>query len=427
MAEYKKRQSKKVKLNKKRSVRRPAQKPERIQMSHTTKKQTSAPRKTQGESKANRYRVLQNRQLKKRTVWISGAAFLLLVLLVFQLALPTGIIESLQNSYALNATNGSGCDSLMGTSFLQMNARYGRIDLLSGAYYEVYNKKGGTAYTVQHGYSAPVMATSAARTLIFERDGTELSVYNLSKQQQQITVDGKLYTASISRGGKVAVAYKSNDYLSVVEVYTKRSQILFTQNFSNEYVTSLSLNSSGRYLTVATLFAKGGIYHSNLYLFDVKKQKQVLKTAYENMFFTASESLGNGSVLSVSYDKAVIVFPGKKTMEELDIPEKISNYSVSSNNTIAFVCNQTNNTIDNKIRLYNKRGKLKTELDFVGTINGFSVSNTHIYILSDDILHIYRIKDLKHTQEEFPNAQLLAAFRGGAAAISNSKLQITKQ
>lgn len=429
MAKYEKRQGKKVKLNKKSPVRHPVEKPERIRMAHTAKAKPAEPKQSPApkEEKSRHYRVLQGRKPKKSIVFLSILAILVLFVIICQLALPTGILEYLQNSYALHATSGSGQESLMGTTFLQMNARYGRIDLLSGAYYEVYNTSGGTAYTVQHGLSAPVMVSSHARTLIFDRDGEDVSVYNLNKRQQHLTVDGRLYTAALSRNGSVATAYKSNDYLSVVQVYTKGSKLLFTHNFSNEYVTSLALNTTGRYLTVTTLYAQGGIYHANLYLFDVKKQNQLLKNSYENMYFTAGESLGSGTTLAVSYDKAVIAIPAKGKVTELDIPEKISNYSVSANGTSAFVCNQADNTINNKIRLYDKNGNKKTELDFVGSIDGFSVSNTHIYILSDAVLHCYAIKDLKHTQQPFENAQLLSAFRGGAAAVSDAKLQIIKQ
>lgn len=425
MAKYEKRQTQRVKLNKKNVDRHSLRKPERIKMSRSVKK-TAAP-KPRVEKKENNYRILHGRQPKKGAVICFVLAFLILFTAAFHFALPTGILEFLQNSYALQATTGSGCDSLMGASFLQINARYGRIDLLSGGYYEVYNTRGGTAYTVQHGYSAPVMISSAARTLVFDRGGTDCSVYNLSKQLQKLTVDGKLYTADISRGGKVALAYKSNDYLSVVEVYSRRSKLLFTHNFSEEYVTTVSINSTGRYITVTTLFSQNGIYHSNVYLFDIHKKTQISKTNYENLYFTASESLGRATSLVVGYDKAIVMRHSKGTVTELDIPDKISNYAVSHNGTIAFVCNQANNQIDNKIRLYNRKGEKKTELDFVGAIHGFSVSDTHIYILSDGVLHIYTAKDLKHTEEPFANVQFLAAFRGGAAAVSNAKLKLTKQ
>ena len=427
MARYEKRQGKKVKLNKKNPTRQPSEKPERIRMAHADKPKPRAPQKPPKEEQAKNYRVLRGRKPKKSVLLLGILSIFVLFVIVCQLALPTGILEYLQNGYALHAANGSGRESLMGTTFLQMNARYGRIDLLSGAYYEAYNTAGGTAYTVQHGFSAPVMASSQARTLIFDRDGSDVSVYNLNKRQQHLTVDGRLYTAAVSRSGSVAVAYKSNDYLSVAQVYNKGSKLLFSHNFSNEYVTSLALNTTGRYLTATTLYAKGGIYHANLYLFDTKKKTQLYKTGYENMYFTAGESLSRSTTLAVSYDKAVIAFPAKGTVTDLEIPEKISNYAVSANGTMAFVCNQADNQIDNKIRLYDKKGKKKTSFDFVGNIHGFSVSNTHIYILSDAVLHTYAIKDLQHTQAPFENAQLLSAFQGGVAAISNAKLQIKKQ
>lgn len=426
MAMYEKRQGKKVRLNKKNLSQQPVNKPERAQKMPKAKPKPAVknePTEIKKE-KSGSYQVLHNRRPKKGFILLSTLALLVLAAVIWQLVLPTGILEYLQNSYALHSTDGSGQTSLFGTTFLQMNTRYGRIDLLSGAYYESYNTSGGTAYTVQHGFSSPVMVSSNARTLIYERDGEDLNIYNLSKLQQHLKVDGQLYTATISRNGNVATAYKSNDYLSVVEVYTKGSKLLFTHNFSNEYVTSLALNTTGRYLTVTTLYAKGGIYHSNLYSFDVKKRAQKLKNSYENMYFTAAESLGRGTTLAVSYDKAIIASPAKGTITELNISEKIRNYSVSANGTVACVCNQTDNTINNKIRLFDKKGEKIKEFDFIGNISEFSISNSHIYILSDAVLHCYAIKDLTHTQHPFENAQLLSAFNGGAAAVSDSKLSI---
>ncbi len=426
MAKYEKRHTKKVKLNKKSRAERPVQqKPERIKMAHTTEKKevVQKPRtQVRTPSKKQPYRVIKGKLLKKRTLLLGGIAAVCLFLIICQVSLPTGILEFLQNSYSLQSVNGSGTDSLMGTSFLQVNARYGRIDLLSGAYYEVYNKDGGTAYTVQHGYSAPVMATSAARTLIYSRNGSDCSVYNLSRCVQNLTVEGKIYTGTISRNARVALAYKSNDYVSVIEVFSKTGKSLFTKNFSSEYVTSMSLNSSGKYLTATTLYSKGGIYHSNLYVFNVNSEKLVSKNEYENMYFNAAETLGSGSALALSYDKAVISFPSKGEVKSLDFSEKISNYSVSKNGTIGLVCNHENNTIDNLVRIYNKKGDKKTELSFKGSIDGFSISNSHIYILSGGVLFSYTIKNLKMEETPFENAQLLCAFNGGAAAVSGAKL-----
>ncbi len=425
MAKYEKRQIKKVKLNKKSSPRRTTeQKPEYIKMTNATKKPAaqSKPRRTV-ENKPKTYRVIKGRKLKKSSIFVAVIAVVLLFIMICQLSLPTGILEFLQNSYSLQSTSGSGTDSLMGVSFLQMNARYGRVDLLSGAYYEVYNKNGGTAYTVQHGYTSPVMVNSASRTLIYDRNSTDCSVYNLSKCVQNLKIDGKIYTATISRNAKVALAYKSNDYLSVIEVYNKRNKLLFTENFADEYVTSMALNTTGRYLTAVTLYSKGGIYHSNLYIFDVQKGKQISKTSYENLYFTESVALSRSASLVVSYDKAIIA-SSKGTVTELPVFEKISNYSVSKNGTIGLVCNQTNNVIDNTIRLFNKKGEKKTELDFTGTVDGFSISDSHIYILSDGTLYSYTVKDLKKEETAFENAQLLTAFNGGAAAVSGAKLLI---
>ena len=121
-------------------------------------------------------------------------------------------------------------------------------------------------------------------------------------------------------------------------------------------------------------------------------------------------------------DKAIIAFPRKESVKVLDIAEKISNYSVSKNGTIGMVCNHENNNIDNTIRIFNKKGELVNKLSFTGTVDGFSISNKHIYILSGGILYSYTIKDLKKEETPFENAQLLAAFNGGAAAVSGAKL-----
>lgn len=414
MSQFEKRHQPKVKLNKKRQNKVSGTKPTKIPMS------ADAAVKPRPKKK---YSVVRKVPAKKSMVITAVTAGILLTILVFELALPTGIIESIKNGYALISAEGSGTEYLMGSSFLQLDGTYGRIDLLSNNYYEVYNSKGETAYSVQHGYSDPVMTSSEARTLIYDRSGNECKIYNLRDCLGTYSFDGNIFTADIARNGSFAVAHRSEDAISSVEVFDKNGSLVFSQNYSEEYVSSLVLNPSGKFLAVTTLISRGGIIHSSVYFYNVKKDSLITSTSFDNIVFTASKSLGSRNFLILSYDKAFTFNCPKGTFSEISITEKISNFAVSKNGNFAFVCNQSNNVINNTVRIYDKNGKKLKEFTFDGTISGFSLSNDYLFCLSDGTLNRYSVKNLKHSSQLFDNTQLLTAVNDTAVGIANSKLK----
>ncbi len=367
-------------------------------------------------------RAVRRIRLVRSIIIVAVAAVGIAAIVAWQLSSPTGIPESIQNFFALHGADGSGLDSVDGRDGIQLGGRYNRIELLSDTHYEVFNKKGGAVLSVQHGFSDPVMAAGEARTLIYDRGGSTCDIYNARRRVRRFTVDGTLYTAATARDGTVAVAYKSTDYLSVIKIYSKRGKLLGGRNFAKEYVTSLALSDNGRYLTATTLRAQGGVFMSTVYCIDAKSSEVISEKSYGDTVLNASEHLAGNFAIAAGSDKSYFVSAKDGTVKETGFDEKIAAYSVSRKGYVGFVCNGKTNVYENKIRIFDRKGEKVTDFDFKGSVDAFSISDSNVYILSDDDLHCYRIKDRHHTKASVPGATSIAAVKNKAVGYTGKKL-----
>lgn len=387
-------------------------------------KKSGKPAKKSRRADPPPYTVIKSRRKVKRIIIAAVAVALVAGLLTWHFCTPTGIFESLQNSYSLHSTEGNAENGLAGSSFLQVDARYGRVDVLSDSYIEIYNSKGGGAYAARHGFSSPAMVSSAARTLVYDRGGSGLAAYTVRKRAQSLVFDGELYTAAISRNGTVAAAYKSNDYLSVVEVYSKSSKRRFVKNFPDSYVTALVLNPRGRYLAVATVRASGGTLQSDIYCFDARKGKELSRESYPGAYFNWAAPSGKRALFA-GPDKAVYVTFRGGEQSGAELPGRILACAATPKGTVGFICGEES-AGERRVLVYDKKGREKADFAFSGAAEGFSITENRVYILSAPDLYKYDFSGGEPEVTSLPKARMISASKSGAAVLSDARLQFVK-
>lgn len=202
------------------------------------------------------------------------------------------------------------------------------IVVVSDTSLQVYNKTAKCLQDTQHNLPNPVAEFSDVRVLLYEPNSKRVSVYNSQKKLFDKDVENPITSAAISNSGVYAVATQGTRDASVMYVYNKASDIMFTW-YSEERISDITVSPDGRYVTASTLTANEGVLVTKLYTFDAysKKQKSVceikdemsLQLSYKNNseFFcitdkNAYDISSNGEIRS-SYSY------GGKTLSGCDI------------------------------------------------------------------------------------------------------------
>ncbi len=340
---------------------------------------STATRRKSGGIKVVKGKKLE-RQRRFRIV-ATASAVLVAAVIVLSILLPVGLIENITNLTALGGM-GSYPYEIYGTQILNTVSRGNYYYVLTDTNLVASTNGGNIIYTRAHGFSKPVISVSETRALIFDQGGTDVNVYNLSKQVCDVTLDGAVITASVSRSGAFAVAYESDSYAASVAVFDKRGQKLYEWNSAKELVNCVELSPSGKRLAVSTIGVSGGKYTARVMVFTYDSADPVFTKEFSDDTVLALDSLSSRGFSVVTARE--YSFVSWKKNEATDIQSELEPAMYrSSKGGALIVYNRSGDRGDNKIVLLSKRGKKVSEISFSGIISDIALAHGHIYCISD--------------------------------------------
>ena len=205
------------------------------------------------------------------------------------------------------------------------------------------NSYGKTVYSTQHAFIDPILCSSAKKDLVYNLGSTGFQI--ISEKKVEYTADAKdnILVADINEKGIYAIVTESSGYLSKLYVYDEENTQIYAYSFADYYVTSVSLNSTGRQAVVSGLSALDGVNTASLYVLDFTKDTPVYFSEFENNIIydvqylndrnacaigrSASYSLntGNGNVEAYEYEG--------KALTAYDINTDTDTYTISLSNS----------------------------------------------------------------------------------------------
>lgn len=339
----------------------------------------SKPAREQSEIRIVKGNKLERSRYLK--LWVSFCTGLVLILVVLSLTLPVGILENIGN---LSASFGAGEYPLKldGSETLNSIQRTGYYYILTDTHINTVSNSGKLIYSKPHGYERPVLKTSATRAMVFEQGGRSAVIYNLSGQVSSINTEMPIITANISRSGAYSVVTESASYAATVSVYDKKDNLIYEWNSSEDMVNNVVVSPNGKKIAVSLLNSSGGKYLAKVYVLKFDSATPVFREEYTDTVVYALDSTLN-SGFSVVTEKHHRFF----TWSDYEKSEYNNEYETSvfraGSDGILVVYNRPSNRTDNRVVIFSKVGKKKSEFDFNGIISDIFLYNGHIYCISD--------------------------------------------
>lgn len=334
-------------------------------------------------------KVVKGKKLEtKRRIKVlsSVAGIITIVLVICQLCIPAGIIETLSNTVA---TIGSGSYpiTLEGSSTLNVISKGLHYYVLTGNSIEAYSSGGKRIFTYSHGFENPVLKTSKTRAIVFGQNSNEALIFTLKGLKNTVETDQKIKTAAIGDDGSYALVTNAEGYAAKVSVYKKSGKLLYEWFSSQDLVNNVVLAPRGNKVAISTVSSAVGSYNSKLLVLDFKSSTPEFEKSYENtVIYTLDTSfMGGFSVLTDNRCDFI-------KWSNFKIREYKNEYSTamfrSGSGGMAVVYNRESDKTDNRIAVFSKSGKLKYEFKLKGIITDFALKDGHIYTLQDNKINI---------------------------------------
>lgn len=387
MPDYKK---KKVSRLKRPSPRKPAvkQPEEKIPMQAGPKRRgvsVSAEEKAPTQMKLVKGKKQQRRRRNGTIACLT--AVLLLTALILHIILPVGIAENAENLFSLIGSGGYPVN-LESTDTLYSVSRGSYYYVLTDTRLSALTNGGKTVYSHSHGFEAPVLKTSATRALIFDQGGNDAYIYNLHELKAHLEPENEIITAAISDSGVYALATRSASYASVVSVYSKSGKSLYTWYSSVDTVNNIAISPNGKKIAVTAFNAESGAFKSKLCVFEFDSADAVYTKTLDGGPFVTLDGFHNRCFTAATENKLFFVSWSDCGVTEYESDYSLSLLSAGTGGTVA-VFNRESDRTDNRLAVFNAKGKLKNEFKLNAAITDISIKNGNIYCISDTEIQLY--------------------------------------
>lgn len=368
-------------------------------------------------------KLAQKRRFRVMAVTI---AVCLLIITVFELAIPAGIIETVSNGISLMGS-GSYPIELEGTETLNTVAKGNYYYVLTNTYITACTGSGKELFSYPHGFERPVLKTSSARALVFDQNGTQALIFNHKGLKETVTTEKNILTAAISDSGCYTVATRSDKYMAAVTVYSKRGERIYEWFSAEDTVNAVTLSPNGKRLAVAGFKSGVGQYKSTLYVLNYKSADPEFTKSFDNAFIYTLDTSHRSGFSAITANGISFIKWGKYKTSEYKNDYTVSLFKASRGG-LAAVFNRESDKTDNHVAIFSKSGELKNEFTFKGIISDIEVFGGHIYCMSDTKVYLLGSNGeiLRQADCGFGAVRLAVTATNTATVITDNKIEKIK-
>ena len=166
-----------------------------------------------------------------------------------------------------------------------------------------YNPNGRKVREIRHNLYNVDGTCYRSKTLLYDRGGNDLKVYNGEKELFSQNYAKSIYCAELSSSGSLAVATRSDTHTSQVTVYNDKFASIYEWYSAEGYVLDLCLPTSGKVLAAATLEAQDGQLVNSVNLLDLTRKQETRRLDFAGEIVVDMTVSGGDQNLYVLTDK----------------------------------------------------------------------------------------------------------------------------
>ncbi len=386
---------------------------------------TSNKKRTTGVVPENDIKVVRGKKYehKKRTnILISIVAVIGLIWLVLSLILPVGLYENIVNLMSLIGHGKYPIDT-SGSTVLNTYSNGSYYYVLTDTSITAYSNSGKNVLNEMHGFSNPIMSVSDTRVLVYDQGENTVCIYNLGGEIHSLETENEIITANISRNGSFAIATHSDSFTSVVSVYDKNFEKVFTWNSAKDIINNVLVNPSGNRLAVSTLNAESGQYISKVLILNFESPDPLHTLDMGNAVTLSLVNTGKG-ISVITADKYKFLDWSKFNTNEVTASGEI-NLIRNNKKGILLVFNRANDRGDNTVVLISNSGEKTKEFKINNIITDIQYKNGRVYYINDTTVNILDNSGniLRHGDCSYGTQKFAVIASNSVATITDTQIE----
>ena len=336
----------------------------------------------------------------KRITTFLISTLIILTIVVLQIITPTGIIDSVKDAFAKTGSGAGFPININGEKVIDIFDLNGGIAVLSNKNIEIYNTASRELVSEEHGFSNPRCAVSENRIIIYDQGSYGILVYDLNGKVLERTMKESIITANIGRKGSFLVVTDSSSAASALYAYDKNNSKIFKWSSKSDIISSVAISKNGKYFAALAINAKNGVYQSTLNVFDKGGKKPVSTCEEEQLILNVSEMDNSGFVLTAT-DQAYYynVKDGNKTY----FAENDNIIYKSSGERFGYMHTVVSDTSDasDKVNIYLTHKKKFSGVDIITSPKRIDWTKEYIVCSKDYSLYIYNMEGKQIISKNF--------------------------
>lgn len=279
-------------------------------------------------------------------------------------------------------------------------------------------------------FSNPVMKTKDSMAIVYDLDSAKFRIQNGSEVTKEGEADGRIMAAAYGRRGNYAFGTYGKDVQSVFTVYNKKGEKQFGWSFKTERISDIALSDNGNTAAVTTVDSKEGKIGSKVYVFRFDTDKPVSQLEYDSSVLVRIDFVRSNDIVVLGDNIRSYIKDGKTRKDDLQFKtDKLNSYSVSAQGRTALVrskygsssictldvysarnklqfstefnrevkdvdCGEKYTAVlfENEIKTFDKKGRGKGTIQFVGEPSEVFVIGSDVYVMTSINIQCYDVK-----------------------------------
>ena len=243
----------------------------------------------------------------------------------------------------------------------------------------VYTATGRQTISRNVQYQNPTAVGTGKYLLVYELEGTQYSLYNSYTQVHSGKTASPIRCAAMSPCGMYAVVTESEQYASVVELYSSNFKLLGRYSYS-DYVTDVAIDDKGDRLAILISCVQNGSFATELKIYQSGAESVVAQCALGDGLglqcgFTNSEKLAVLCGDGVYY----VSTRGKLLSETSFEGETLTAFDMTDRGCVA-VLKKSGNILDHRVIVFDEGGKEAYRGEIKQNVRSVAMGQGMIYI-----------------------------------------------
>lgn len=219
---------------------------------------------------------------------------------------------------------------------------------------KAYNQYGKEQYSLNIELTNPIFESNDSYICLAEKNGQKVYVISGRNIVWQQDVKGNIAKVAINKNGMVAVAILGTEDKSVVAVFDKNGEEIFSRHIAEDYVIDIALSEDSQFLAIAKVNYSGIDVKSVIETLTIKDAKQgnsvinEYKSDLGELIIQIKYNQKNN--LICMYDKSITVIKDNYIESKVDFTKENLLFA-DLNNKIITVAKNDNNVLDGNIEL----------------------------------------------------------------------------